>query len=259
MKKLLLSATLVCIIAINVFAQNVGIGTTTPAYKLDVLGTIRGSGNAYFDGLVGIGTTSPSYLLQVNDGTIALFNTTDNKFWNINYNSSADYFQITEGGVARLVLENGGNVGIGNAAPTVKLHVTGSGRFTDNVTIEDNLTVNDNVTVDNNLTVDGGKGIIRNSTSGQLKYYTRTAAFNVALGPHAATTSQIYIAFSGFTNPPVAMVGNIVTSGGASGELYRCVLQLYNVTAAGCEGKIINTDDVAINQNITWNIICIGN
>jgi hypothetical protein len=45
---------------------NVGIGTTTPSYNLDVSGTSRTTGNAIFSGNVGIGTTSPAYKLDVN-------------------------------------------------------------------------------------------------------------------------------------------------------------------------------------------------
>jgi len=156
-----------------------------------------------------------------------------------------------------MVIANGGNVGIGNTGPTVKLDVTGSGRFTNNLTVDDNLVVNDNVTVDNNLTVDGGKGIMRNSGSAQLRYHTFPASFAVNLAAHGSLTTNIV--WSAFSSPPVAFAGNIVISGGTSGELYRCVLQLYNVTATGCDCKIINTDNAAINQTFTWNIVCIGN
>jgi len=47
---------------------NVGIGTSSPAYKLDVTGDIRGQNNLYVSGNVGIGTTSPSYKLHVAGG-----------------------------------------------------------------------------------------------------------------------------------------------------------------------------------------------
>ena len=44
----------------------IGIGTTSPSYKLDISGTIHSTDNAYFDSKVGIGTTSPSEKLDVN-------------------------------------------------------------------------------------------------------------------------------------------------------------------------------------------------
>jgi hypothetical protein len=74
-------------------AQNVGIGTSTPDYKLEVIGSIHGTSNAYFDGAVGIGTSTPSYKLQVNNGSLALYNSTDDKFWSIEYNSGAIFLR----------------------------------------------------------------------------------------------------------------------------------------------------------------------
>lgn len=54
---------------------NVGIGTTTPAKRLDVSGELQttGTGNNYFAGNVGIGAASPATKLDVN-GTIKMPN-----------------------------------------------------------------------------------------------------------------------------------------------------------------------------------------
>ena len=71
---------------------------------------------------------------------------------------------MSENGASRLVVKNGGNVGIGTFAPAAKLDVAGS------------------TIVDGTLTVNGNKGIIRNANSTQLRYYTREASFSVSMG-----------------------------------------------------------------------------
>jgi hypothetical protein len=54
---------------------NLGVGTSTPAYKLDVSGTMGVSSTAEFAGNVGIGVTSPAYKLQVysSSGALGIF------------------------------------------------------------------------------------------------------------------------------------------------------------------------------------------
>jgi hypothetical protein len=44
---------------------NLGIGTTSPAYKLDVNGVINTNNNMYVSNRLGIATTAPSYALDV--------------------------------------------------------------------------------------------------------------------------------------------------------------------------------------------------
>ena len=140
-----------------------------------------------------------------------------------------------------MVVANGGNVGIGTTTPAVKLDVAGDGN------------------VDGNLTVTGNKGVIHNAAgSTQLRYYTRTASFTAIL-PAFGTSVEGSIGFSGFTGTPQVFVGDIVSTGGTVGQLYRVQLVIYDVTPTGCHCRLINTSDGAVNYGITWNIICIGN
>jgi hypothetical protein len=154
---------------------NVGIGTTSPAVKLDVVGSIRVSsgeayksaGDLYLDaannastyfrdgstvnavitntGNVGIGTTSPAYALEVksagsivNIGGGILYLKRDltdlggRRNWGIITESTLGDFSIRESAanntapsVPRLHISSGGNVGIGTTSPASKLTVTG--------------------------------------------------------------------------------------------------------------------------------------
>jgi hypothetical protein len=231
------------------FSQNVGIGTSTPDYKLDVVGTIHSTSNTYIEGALGVGTISPSYKFQVNNGNIALYNTTDLKTWYFGYTSTSNYFYLSESGTNRLVLLNGGNVGIGTSSPDEKLDVNGNLRIAANANIVGNLTVN------------GGQGIMRNTAgSAQLKYYTREVAFGAILGGFALSGEGSFgFASAGFTTTPVVTVGDIVSTGGTAGQLYRVQLVIYGCNTTSCKARLLNTSPNAVDYDITWNIICIGN
>jgi len=241
--------TLLCtFIAMYGFAQNVGIGTTTPAYKLDVNGIINGSSNAYFAGYVGIGNTNPNYKMTVQDGSVALYSSIDVKYWVMNYSPSGNYFNINEDGFTRLAIVNGGNVGIGTTSPISKLDVNGS------------VNVTGNITLSGNLVLKGNKGAMYNAQgSTNIRYYTRTAAFTVVNLAAHTLTAEASIGFSGFTTAPQVFVGNITSNGGTTGPLYQLQLVIYDVTASGCHARLLNTSNAVINQSITWNIMCVGN
>jgi hypothetical protein len=90
-------------------AGNVGIGTTAPAFKLDVTGQIRSSSGGFVfpDGTVQTTASTGSGSQWTTSGA------------NIYYNS--------------------GNVGVGTATPTSKLHVQGDGRVSGNLVVDGNI------------------------------------------------------------------------------------------------------------------------
>ncbi|MBI1226519.1 MAG: hypothetical protein GC192_14895 [Bacteroidetes bacterium] len=140
--------------------SHIGIGTSSPANKLDVEGGIAIGENysgtstaptngAIIEGRVGIGTVNPSSNLQVSSATgatpIAYFTAPDNwgeirvgcnnKFVDLGSNESgygyigtkspADLFLRTNDGVKLAIQDSTGNVGIGTTTPVNKLDVEG--------------------------------------------------------------------------------------------------------------------------------------
>lgn len=92
---------------------NVGIGTTSPGYKLDVNGNIHGS--VYFG-------SSTEYLLTGGGSSIL------SSYYPITIRThqvdNPIVFQTN--GIERVRINTGGNVGIGTTSPTSKLHVSGA-------------------------------------------------------------------------------------------------------------------------------------
>lgn len=115
-------------LATEATAGNVGIGTTTPAYHLHVQSsaaypakfqsTAAANGGVYLDAATGFNS---NLVLQENAGDK----------WYLGNRASNDRFSIIESTGATEVFSilQGGNVGIGTAAPATQLHTTGTVRF----------------------------------------------------------------------------------------------------------------------------------
>jgi hypothetical protein len=95
-------------------AGNVGIGTTSPSYTLDVSGTIGLSG---FPFAVKSGNYNQIYEPS-GTGSIYLGNTTDSSNY---YYNSQHYFRNRNGSTTYVYINSSGNVGIGTTSPNAPL------------------------------------------------------------------------------------------------------------------------------------------
>ncbi|MDA9270631.1 hypothetical protein N9P57_00730, partial [Planktomarina temperata] len=99
---------------------NVGIGTTAPAYKLDVTGPAR------IDGVLRVGTTAQNGEIEIIDSNGKTFSLNSG---NVGNNKFA--IEESDTNVRYLVIDGvTSNVGIGTTSPSFKLDVAGTGNFT---------------------------------------------------------------------------------------------------------------------------------
>lgn len=225
---------------INYYGK-VGINTETPEYDLDVNGKGRVSEGLYITKSLGIGMSNPSLSLEIVDGDIGLTSTTDTKTWKLDYSDDDNHLAIKEDGMARMVLANGGNVGIGTVAPTEKLSVVGAGSFS------------------GNLTVNGGKGIIRSATEASMKVLMTQvylgASFSVLAG-NCSNSTTINIGTANFSAAPTVQVGNLVSGTGNFGKL---VVSVQSATSTGVIVRLCNNTTSSISlSNTVFNLLCIG-
>lgn len=113
-------------LALNPYGGNVGIGTTSPAYKVHQ--AVSDSGVNY------LGFTNSTTGSAATDGLKVGINEYEEALiWN--HENSAIRFATNN--TQRMAILNSGNVGIGTSSPSEKLHVVGNGLFTGGLTIGD--------------------------------------------------------------------------------------------------------------------------
>jgi hypothetical protein len=116
----------------------VGIGDTTPGYKLDVTGDGRFTTDLTVDNRIAINTTPDAFLTIKTDSDgsnlVQLLDHDNNGLMRIRDSGAAALMNLYDGGVEKITLDadgvsyfNGGNVGIGLTTPSAKLHINGGG------------------------------------------------------------------------------------------------------------------------------------
>ena len=233
---------------------NVGIGTASPAYKLDVVGTINASGNISANGLTINGNGAS--IGSITDATGLNFTTAATK--EIVFTQAAEVMRI----------HTDGNVGIGTASPAYKLDVNGDIK---SCNINLNATI-PTITAPNKLFITTGEAkeivftqaaeVMRIHTNGNVGIGIASPAYKLDVvgtikgNSLTATTGDITATLGNIS----ASAGNISASGTITGNSLTATTGGITATAGGItanSGNItatsgsITTNGLTINGNGT--------
>lgn len=199
-----------------------GIGTCCPQQALHV------NGNSYFSGYVGIGNSSPDYAFE--------------NLYGYNYM----YYALGLGTVPTLsyLLDVG----------------TGATRFQGDVRINGVLNPNNTLNIGNNTTIEGdllvntNKGIVRSTSSTQLR--TELYSANILLTGLAAGSSLTFpIAYNSFSATPTISVGDMPGTG-TNTKFLLFTVKSADVNSATVE--VYNTGNATATYNGPFKAIIIG-
>jgi hypothetical protein len=201
---------------------NLGIGTTSPTYPLDVYNTgastarIRVVGTSNF-ALLQAQNTSGTFYIGIDDSAGSGF--AQGNYTRVIYSSESYPLAISVNNAERMRITSSGNVGIGTTFPNAKLDVNGDALI-------------------NGLTIGrGGANIGSNTALGLGTLYSNTTGeYNIAVGANANTSNNI----SGST-----VIGvDLFTSPGNSSLTSNCLaISQHNPSNSGTQYPHIYAPD----------------
>ena len=218
---------------------NVGIGTSTPSQKLDVIGSTRIVGNisvgsngnaipSFINGIYAVDGLSQFKQINVSNGCIT-FN--EGTAGICGYSSAGvDYMYMTTNSTERMRILQNGNVGIGTATPSQKLDVNGN--------ISANLLIAVNDFYGSNVRVNGFSA----NTITYMPFYSNASPYGEIM--RMQNDGSVLIGTTVPNGNKLQVNGNIYTPNNISSFLNACTFTLSDnyMGYAGGDIKFIKSD-----------------